>query len=104
MCNGKWKQNGDFENVMDNTPSKLAEVTEEKIEHVLRISKKYLKKHFAQWCNQHLPLGLFTECESACIVARIIMIQPPLPANVHLAYNSPKHGREINLFEYNTFI
>ena len=22
MCNGKWKQNGEFENVMENTPSK----------------------------------------------------------------------------------
>ena len=102
LLNDGWKQNEEFKTVVSEAADNLKEKSKEKIEHMLRICLLYLEKHFKQWCNEHLPFGLFAESDSARVVARIILDHPPLsePAT----FKSHHHDRVINLVKFDALV
>mgnify|MGYP000355920949 CR=1 FL=1 len=102
LLNNGWKQNEEFKTVVSEAADNLKEKSKEKIEHMLRICLLYLEKHFKQWCNEHLPFGLFAESDSARVVARIILDHPPLSEPA--AFKSHHHDRVIDLVKFDAFV
>ena len=80
--NNEWKTMSEFDSYvsfLQNTTREIKERSEVKANHSFRIMKIFLRKHFAQWMNEHLPYGLFSpEQPVAQTVANFILGRAPL--------------------------
>ena len=77
FMNGKWKRMEEFKDVVEFNAANLDHETqiiqEKKIEHALTHMLCSIEKHFDPWVNHHLFLCLYSEAQTAQVVASFLL-------------------------------
>ena len=101
---GNWKLNDEFRALQVDNPPDLQTKMDDKVNRIFRIMNACPIKHFDPWCNKSLSFFLFSESDTAWIVARYIN------DNYLLQYIPPTHiskdqgGKTIDISEFGTFV
>ena len=106
--NENWMQMDDFKGFVDSMQTlDISEknLQKEKVKHFLRIVRASLIKHFCSWVSADLLfLSLFSEKETAQIVAKLVLGMEQEEAQLKEDFVSKAHGQQINLQKFANFV
>ena len=104
---GGWKQNQNFEGLVDtigHLDTNEKDKMQNKMKHIVNVMLKSLTKHFDPWANQLLFLSIFSERETATIVASLIVGSPSPCNSSPTRFLSTLHGCEVDLQQFEEFV
>ena len=103
--NDGWMNDSQFSNSFNYMKTNLDETNrddlKQKADNMLNEMKNSLNNNFSPWMNKLLFFSVFSEIETASVVARFLLRQPP-----HLAttFYSTVHGTYIDLMRFYEFL
>ena len=101
----KWKDMEDYKNVIDfnseNLDLETQLIQDKKIAHAFTYMLRSIEKHFDPWVNRHLPFAIFSERETAKVVASFLL---NVENDDSQLFHSELQGREINVKNFREFL
>ena len=105
---GAWMDVDAFKGLVTITETDLIEQEREsmkqKMFHIVNIMHTLLHKHFNIWLSQYAFLALFSEQQTAIIIARFLLAYPPQHNSDSTTYLSQLHRRDVNLQKFEQFV
>lgn len=103
----KWKSHMGFFKTKNYTTihfnNQQQNMLDKKASHIFKKISHSLHDHFNSWANKLLYFALFSECETAKVLAAHLL-DLPLHEDASVTYFSPLHNREVSLSNFSSFL